>query len=187
MWIWISVETTQTCKAYGRWRPGLLTSAHMPTFVAEKLSEVISNMKCAGMFRGQDDKIKLPFYLRILIPKLCCTKGHQGNRSYCVYAWNTHLSNGLTEKVTSRAFRNKPTTVSKSLPSQSTLQFGLLSVAMGGNRIQLEAEYPKSVAPPVWCKRSGLWQGQTWCSSATKAQESDRNQMRSMWDILEYV
>lgn len=52
------------------------------------------------MFRGQDDKIKLPFYLRILIPKLCCTKGHQGNRSYCVYAWNTHLS-GLTEKVTS--------------------------------------------------------------------------------------
>ena len=56
-----------------------------------------------------------------------------------------------------------------------------------GNRIQLEAEYPKSVAPPVWCKRSGLWQGQTWCSSATKAQESDRNQMRSIWDILEYV
>lgn len=179
MWILISVRDNTDLQSVRTMEARTIDKCTYADICSwKKLSEVISNMKCAGMFRGQDDKIKLPFYLRILIPKLCCTKGHQGNRSYCVYAWNTHLS-GLTEKVT-RAFRNKPTTVSKSLPSQSTLQWQI-----GGNRIQLGA-YPKSVAPPVWCKRSGLWQGQTWCSS-TKAQESDRNQMRSIWDILEYV
>ena len=132
MWILISVRDNTDLQSVRTMEARTIDKCRYADICSwKKLSEVISNMKCAGMFRGQDDKIKLPFYLRILIPKLCCTKGHQGNRSYCVYAWNTHLSNGLTEKVTSRAFRNKPTTVSKSLPSQSTLQFGLLSVAMG--------------------------------------------------------
>ena len=110
-------------KAYGRWRPGLLTSAHMPTFVAEKnypkSSQIWNAPECfaAKMTRSSSLSIWGFWFQNCAAPR-----GHQGNRSYCVYAWNTHLSNGLTEKVT-RAFRNKPTTVSKSLPSQSTLQW----------------------------------------------------------------
>ena len=182
MWILISVRDNTDLQSVRTMEARTIDKCTYADICSwKKLSEVISNMKCAGMFRGQDDKIKLPFYLRILIPKLCCTKGHQGNRSYCVYAWNTHLS-GLTEKVT-RAFRNK-TYVAYDCFKVTSISIDF-AVAMGGNRIQLGA-YPKSVAPPVWCKRSGLWQGQTWCSS-TKAQESDRNQMRSIWDILEYV
>lgn len=152
----------------------------MPTFVAEKnypkSSQIWNVPECfaAKMTRSSSLSIWGFWFQNCAAPR-----GIKAIEAIA-YMHGTHTSVDSPRKspVTSR---NKPTTVSKSLPSQSTLQW-----QWGANTIQLGA-YPKSVAPPVWCKRSGLWQGQTWCSSATKAQESDRNQMRSIWDILEYV